>query len=418
MLKKTINIIKKSSEAEAKKNEEKRIEKKSKPKGMGAKRLGMITFWLLFSFMFLVTMVTIIGNNNEPVNNEISVEKNKLYENEGLEFARDFVYHFFTWKTDKHGEERRRETLKPYFLNDIDELGGIIYDDEWESSIDKRDIVLKDVQEINEKQARYIFKVKFTQRSKTDEKDTKINPDKLSFKELIKEERKMKVINGYKTKISEKYISVPVYYNENLNRFAVFDLPSFTYIKEDEINLRLVNNLDELNIVTDQFVENNVRAFLNTFFESYTKDGKDKLSYILEDERHQNGLNGTMLFSEVKEAQIYHADENNNRFIVNSKVLLEDPSTKFEYINKFLLVIKRVDQRYVVESLNDEKYVSELIDKYIEKTTNSNDLNNELEVNDNDELEDFNYQDVSENNELNYEDIDNEKEDTNELEEH
>src|SRR5699024_1669011 len=121
-----------------------------------------------------------------------------------------------------------------------------------------------------------------------------------------------------------------------------------------------------LSTLSDSFVQNNVRAFLDTFFETYTKDGKDKISYILEDERHQDGLDGTMTFSKVKDSEIYKADKNNNRFIVKAKVLLTDPSTKFEYVNEYLLVVKRKDQRYVVESLNDEEYVSNLIEKHLD----------------------------------------------------
>ncbi|RKJ17791.1 conjugal transfer protein, partial [Butyricicoccus sp. 1XD8-22] len=223
---KTIGIVKKTSDAELKKSEEKKKIKNSKPKGMGARRLGMITFWLLFSFMFLVTTISIFGGDDSSSLNETEVERNKLFDNEGLEFAKDFVYEYFTWTTDKHSRDKRMANLDRYLMEGLDDLGGIIYNKDWASSIDKRDIVLKDVQKINDKQARYIFKVKFTLKSKTDEKNTNIDTEKLSFEEYLTEERKMKVINGYKTKVNEKFISVPVYYDEEVNRFAVFSLPS------------------------------------------------------------------------------------------------------------------------------------------------------------------------------------------------
>lgn len=394
LLKKTVDVIKKASEAERKKSEEKKLKKKNKPKGMKARRLGMITFWFLFSFMFLVTMVNIFSAEGDT-NQEVQVEKNKLFDNEGLEFAKEFVYQYFTWTTDKFGRERRAYNLERYFMDGLDDLGGIIYNNEWASSTDKRDITLVDVQEISDSQARYIFKVKFTLKSKTDAKDTPKPDDNLSFEETLKEERKMKVVNGYNVKVNEKYISVPVYYNQEKDRFAIFDLPSFTYVKEGKLDDQIENNLANLDMLSDTYVESNVIAFLNTFFESYSKDGRDKLNYILEDERHQDGLNGSMEFVEIKDAKIYNADENNNKFIADTQVILRDPSTKFEFTNKYLLVIKRVDQRYVVESLNDEKAVNEIVDKYLaeieSETTNALTEEPEQEVE-----QDFNYQEEME----------------------
>ncbi|MEN1969688.1 conjugal transfer protein [Lentibacillus sp. N15] len=393
LFKKSIDVIRKTSEAERKKSEEKKKEKKNKPRGMTAKKTGMIIFWTLFLFMFLVTMVNIFGVSSVPAKEENKASK--LMDNEGLEFAKEFVYQYFTWSTDNYGRDRRIHDLDRYFLDGIDDLGGIIFDKKWSSSIDKRDIVLKDIQEINHKLARYIFKVKFTLKSPTDAKNTG-SKKHMDFEETLKEERKMRVVDGYNVKVNEKFISVPIYYNKDTDKFAVYTLPSFTYVSESKMDDQVKNNLSKLDTLSDTYVENNIKAFLETFFESYTKDGKDKLNYILEDERHQNGLNGTMEFSKIQDSKIYLADDNNNKFIVDSEVVLKDPSTKFEFANKFTLVIKRVDQRYVIESLNDEKSVNEIVDKYLEEK-GSDDADNQGSV---EEAKDFNYQDelVSEEN--------------------
>lgn len=409
-LKETISkltmVAKKKSEAERKKSEQRKMNKRNQPKGIRAKRLGMITFWLLFGFMFLVTLVNVFSSSDVSSQNEAQMEKNKLYDNEGLEFAKEFVYQYFTWQTDQFGKDRRIHNLKPYFLSGIDEMGGIIYDDTWSSSIDKRDIVLKDVQKISDSQARYIFKVKFTLKAKTDAKNTP-TPEFHNFDEVLKDEKKIKVINGYKVKVNEKYISVPVYYNKEKDRFAIFDLPSFTYVKEDSLDEEYENQLEKLDVVSDVYVEQNVTAFLNTFFEAYTRDGRDKLNYILEDERHQDGLGGTMQFIKIQESKLYNADKNNNKFIADVLVVLRDSGTNFEFVNKYLLVIKRADQRYVVESLNDEKAVNKLIKKYL-KEIESEDALNKTETEpekESEENQDFNYQEAVESNESELEEM-------------
>src|SRR5690625_6336842 len=54
-------VFKKKSDEEVEKRNEKKAIKRNKPKGMTAKRIGMITFWLLFSFMFFVVAINFVG---------------------------------------------------------------------------------------------------------------------------------------------------------------------------------------------------------------------------------------------------------------------------------------------------------------------------------------------------------------------
>src|SRR5690625_3398618 len=219
----------------------------------------------------------------------------------------------------------------------------------------------------------------------------------MSFNNMKKKENKTRVINGYNVKVTEKYISVPVYFSDEIDKFAIYDLPSFTFINEDRLEEYLDNDLSKLQTLSDSYAENNVDAFLSTFFESYSKDNRDKLNYILEDKRHQDGLGGTMEFSSIKNSKIYVADNNNNRFVVNAEVVLFEPTTKYEFTNKFLIVVKRRDQRYVVESLNDEKYVSKIIEKYTseKEDSQSNDKTDSAK----EENNDYNYQGKTKENE-------------------
>lgn len=363
-------VIKKASDHEQKKSEEKKKRKQSKPKGMMARRMGMVTFWVLFSFMLLVTITSAFSGGSSADNVEQTYERNKLFENEGLEFAKSFVYEYFNWNIDRHGEEDLRARISPYLLNNVDSLGGIRYNNEWLSELDKRNIELKEVQEIDKDKARFVFKIQLRMKSPTDKKDTVIDETKMSYDELMQEKNKVYVKGGYQVKEMTKYINVPVYYDKELDKFAVFELPSFTYIDEGKIESTMHSRMKSLKMLSDNYIENNVNSFLTTFFESYSKDSKDKLSYILEDERHIDGLRGTMKFVGIKDSAIYIIDENYDRFLVDVVVEWQEPTTKYGFDNKYLVVVKRKDQRYVVESLNDEKYVDELIDKYLSQFEN------------------------------------------------
>ena len=67
LLKRSIEIFKKSSENEKRKKEIRKREKKSKPKGYRAKKLGAITFWVLFLFMLLIVFVNVFSSNGNRV---------------------------------------------------------------------------------------------------------------------------------------------------------------------------------------------------------------------------------------------------------------------------------------------------------------------------------------------------------------
>lgn len=404
LVKDVTRVIKKASDHEKKKSEEKKKLKQNKPKGMTARRLGMFTFWALFSFMFIVTMANIFGGGDSAYDEALNQERNKLLDGEGVEFAKSFVYDYFNWDIGKHGEEDLRMRVSSYLTNNLNELAGIQYDNTWLSQLDKRNIELKDVLEIDKDKARFVFKVKITMKAPTKEKDTVIDEEKLSFEEVMEEKNKIYVKNGYKVKEMVKYISVPVYYNKELDSFAVFDLPSFTFVEEQKVKEPFETKLSELQVVTDNYIENNVNSFLTTFFASYTKDSRDKLSYILEDERHVNGLKGTMEFSKINESKIYMIDENHDRFLVEVLAEMVEPTTKYKFDNKYLVVVKRKDQRYVVESLNDEKYAYELVEEYLaqfeEDDDGLSDLDDSSDFEENKHDDDFEYEGEGEETEF------------------
>lgn len=378
-------VFKKKSDEEVEKRNEKKAIKRNKPKGMTAKRIGMITFWLLFSFMFFVVAINFVGGSSSGIENDRIESRNDLFTSEGVEFTKDFVKDYFTWSTDKHAKDIREYKLEPYFISSFDKLDELVFDRDWSSVAKKEDITLKDIHFINEQEARYTFHVKFRMEKPTDKKDTKIDYDKLSFEEILERENEVIVKNGKKIKQAEKYIDIPVYLSEK-NEFAVSDVPAFTYFEIEQVEDERENVLDALETVKDSFVEDNVVAFLETFYESYTKDSKDKLNYILEDEKHVYGLNETMEFQEIKSVEVYEVDENHNSFVAETYVTLVEPDTDLEFINKHVMVIERKDNRFIVTSLNDEKYLTEYIEGYLSEdeeereeqsnSTEENDIDN------------------------------------------
>src|SRR5690625_6019930 len=117
---------------------------RNKPKCMTAKRIGMITFWLLFSFMFFVVAINFVGGSSSGIENDRIESRNDLFTSEGVEFTKDFVKDYFTWSTDKHAKDIREYKLEPYFISSFDKLDELVFDRDWSSVAKKEDITLKE----------------------------------------------------------------------------------------------------------------------------------------------------------------------------------------------------------------------------------------------------------------------------------
>src|SRR5690625_3478400 len=198
--------FKKKSDEEVEKRNEKKAIKRNKLKGMTAKRIGMITFWLLFSFMFFVVAINFVGGSSSGIENDRIESRNDLFTSEGVEFTKDFVKDYFTWSTDKHAKDIRKHRLKPYFISSFDKLDELVFDRECASVAKKEDITLKDIHLKNEKEDRYTCHVKCRMEKPTDKKDKKIDYDKLSLEEILEKENEVIVKHGKKMRQAEKYI--------------------------------------------------------------------------------------------------------------------------------------------------------------------------------------------------------------------
>src|SRR5699024_4125257 len=93
------------------------------------------------------------------------------------------------------------------------------------------------------------------------------------------------------------------------SNFVINELPSYTFYSNELDDIEVEDPLKELVEVKDSGIRDNVEAFLSTFFQSYSNDDKDKLSYILNDEFYKFGLNQRLSFENVVEAKVFEAKE-------------------------------------------------------------------------------------------------------------
>ncbi|MFS0689021.1 conjugal transfer protein [Sporosarcina sp. 179-K 8C2 HS] len=344
LLKTAIEIFKRANENEKRKKEFRIRENKSRPKGYRAKKLGAFTFWLLFSFMLLTVFVSLFSSNrlSNAENEGDKSEINKATSAEGIEFSKSFLVTYFNWNLDNEKRSDRIGRLGrylPYKLSEQAVTGG----SNWNSTLTRENIVLKDIDNLGDSKALITFQVKvlFQQtaiNNQTEDK-AKVAPEKVK---------------------ADKFISVPVLFDEEENRFIIYELPSFTYVEQEKIDGSIALETDGLKSVTDGSTQN-IKAFLDTFFEAYSTDSKDKLTYIVEDPKHQNGLNQTMNFVRLNNTEIFTGKKAEEK-VIRTEVILAEPDTGIEFTSSYLLVLAEKEGRYTVLSINNKSYIDELKD--------------------------------------------------------
>ena len=367
IIKRIKKAFKKRTEIEKEKSKLKKIKKKNRPRGYTARMAGSITFWVLFGFMFLVVFINVFSSSDDvPLDIEIS----KAERSEAVDFSKEVLFYLFN-NDDKIHDEREFK-LESFSVDNINLDEFIAFDQEWEMSLNKNDIILKDIIVTDENSSRFVFNINLNlKRDYTDEELKEIKEDEYKFfsdkekeleEDLEEQEQEMfdiKTIytNKYEQKIISLYIDLPLILIDN--ELFVSNYPSFTYYKPDEVEGKKYTSLDKLSEVQDEEKSIEIEEFLQTFFTSFSNDSKEALSYFLDDDRFVNGLNRTLKFERVEEFTLYEGKGDD--IFVDTLVYFSQPNTGLEVKTNYQLVIYLKGNRYVVKYINNDKYLDELI---------------------------------------------------------
>ncbi|MEC1158703.1 conjugal transfer protein [Cytobacillus horneckiae] len=323
-----IKMVKRFLQTEKERAEFKKRKKNSsiKPKGFVSRKLGVTSFWVMFGFMFLVVLVTMFSGNSSEANSNKDVlppDKNQAASLEAVQFAENFAKDYFTWNLTDKDKVNRKEKMQAYLAQGIDQNAGLDYTGlEWDSNY--RSSELKKIEEEGNDIAHITLLVNF---------------------ELSQGDGEKK-----KVKQSQKYFVVPVAFDGET--FGVYELPKFTYIYE---NTTLKEVKSERLKQADVKESEKIKAFLDTFFRSFAEDSKDKLNYILTDEKIADGLNQTMLFEQVNKSNVFKDPVEDNSFVVFTEVRLIEPETNIPFLVNYQLTVLKKDGKYIVSGIDDQK---------------------------------------------------------------
>src|SRR5699024_11545 len=163
LFKRTKKVASKQLESDRKKSKEKKRLKKAKPKGFGARRAGAITFWVLFSFMFLVVLITLFSSSSNEASEDTEVsEDSKVTSQESVEFAKSFLYDYFNIDGESNENSgsglNDAAKLKKYLAKNVTEVEVNLGKGKT-LKLDRNEIITKEVLKIDEQNSRQTFLV-------------------------------------------------------------------------------------------------------------------------------------------------------------------------------------------------------------------------------------------------------------------
>lgn len=347
-IEKMMNVVKKGSEYEKRKADERKKEKNNKPKGYHARKMGVVAFWFIFVFMTLIFVVTGISSIGKPKAVQVEVEENKAVSYEAVAFAQDFLHKYYSWTDiaeNRQAKEQREKLLSRYVTDDLVSTLTKTTSDKWNSSLPMEHILLKNVEDVGDNKGYLTFKINplFSKTQKAIEKELETTDES----QIVKQLRKV------------KFVTVKIYFDEETKKFAIYELPSYTYMDETENKTKVERETKGLK--TENEFDKEILTFLETFFDSYANDSVDKLSYLFENQQYVDGLNETMEFLDVVEFDVYKGKDDEEK-IVTTTIRLKEPDTEIEFLSQYTLVIINTDQGFLVRSMNDKKYIDDVID--------------------------------------------------------
>lgn len=350
--KKFWNVYKKLDEKEKEKNEIKKALKANRPKGYLAKKIGVYSFWTIMAMIVLLLVVVNVNKGNVSADND--EQDLKQYSQAISDFGRQFLKSYLPIQFNENTQvnalqTERQEKLAPYVTSDI--LATLSKVQQDTHNIALKDIYVHDVQANGDT---YLITYKINMLLST-------NPfSKTILKDDKTDKSKVEIVKNNKT----VYMTVKVFHQEDEDRFVVYELPSFEAVEGNEQSIN-VNEKAGLTTLLDMTKEKQIASFVQTFLDSYMKDTKDKLSYLVVPEYELNGFNEALKLMSLEQVEVFEGAAN-NEYLVYANALIADSDTEVVYPTTYTLAVVENDGVYLVKAVDDKSYIQKALDYKLE----------------------------------------------------
>ncbi|MBT2576895.1 conjugal transfer protein [Bacillus sp. ISL-8] len=297
-----------------------------------AKKIGNVAFWVIFLWMFIVSITGLVTNNKlkamvqQNPDSKVQVKVNEATRPEAVEFTKQFVKEYFTWKRGDNERANREGRLKPYLLEGSDPQAGLdMHSLQWDANYIQASILR--VKETGKQSADMILKVDYKLHQQKEEKQG----------EEIK-----KVDEG--RDVTET-IAVPI--QTDGKGFIVTGNPQV--VKVDNKAELKIDKDEKRPEEAEHKARQEIREFLPTFFKSYTTATQKELEYVLHN-KDIKGLEGALHFEQIKEVKVYVGSKKDT-YEVHTSVEMKDTVSESKMTMKYVLTVKKEAKQYIVTDM-------------------------------------------------------------------
>ncbi|MGM0750179.1 MAG: conjugal transfer protein [Bacillota bacterium] len=262
-------------------------------------------------------------------------------------FIQNFLDDYFDIQPGEDNQKKRQDRLKKYLANGLDPDGGIDYTSvQGEQTLTGSRIM--EVKGINKTTADVYVDADIKSVIKT-ERIEKVKEKKKDKKGKKKEVEVEKKVTDTDEKSGKLYYVIRVHADDT--GYTVIDLPQ-PYVPKESDKKTVDNYYADL--TEDKAATNNVRTFLESFFNSYVnKDRADDMKFFFKKSNDAQSLEGSYEFAGIEDLKVYPG-EKKKQYIVRSDVKLKQSVSGIQslYGYEFILNHEGADKYEIVEMRN------------------------------------------------------------------
>ncbi|MED1018577.1 conjugal transfer protein [Bacillus atrophaeus] len=262
-------------------------------------------------------------------------------------FIQNFLNDYFDIQPGEDNQKKRQDRLKKYLANGLDPDGGIDYTSvQGEQTLTGSRIM--EVKGINKTTADVYVDADIKSVIKT-ERIEKVKEKKKDKKGKKKEVEVEKKVTDTDEKSGKLYYVIRVHADDT--GYTVIDLPQ-PYVPKESDKKTVDNYYADL--TEDKAATNNVRTFLESFFNSYVnKDRADDMKFFFKKSNDAQSLEGSYEFAGIEDLKVYPG-EKKKQYIVRSDVKLKQSVSGIQslYGYEFILNHEGADKYEIVEMRN------------------------------------------------------------------
>ena len=298
--------------------------------------LGLFFLAILSVLLSINTRSTLNETNRLAAENENDDVQEEIPKELANEFLSNFVKEYINVSNESESLQERANNLKKYmvFNDQFNNEKNPMYDLEKVEGTRKLESFNLFHIKNEENRSLYQYKVTFKNELKTDvEKEVTKGKGKKKKKEIEIETETEEESNTL-------LLNIPIVSENGL--FSVVAVPYFSEIPSLAGNIEYEAEAVELEEYNGNETEN-IKQFLNTFFEKYATEPIDEMAYLMDDPQT---LNGSFLFEEIRNLEIYVEGDHYKALM---EVMFRDELTNIQQVNPVEITISKNGSNFYVE---------------------------------------------------------------------